>query len=188
MDVLVVRKIGVPRQPELAAGALGPDRSVVWNHDVLAEARLRPSDLQGVLAAESRELTRRLALFRGDAPPPSVAGRVVILVDDGIATGASARAAMQWARAGGADEVVLAVPVASPDAVERLSSDGDAVVAAQTPSELWAVGAAYDDFEQVGDEEAVAILRAARARGRVALPGGPGAARPGGAGARRPLG
>ncbi|MCC7138235.1 MAG: dienelactone hydrolase family protein [Planctomycetes bacterium] len=161
LDVLVVRKVGAPGHEELALGALGPDGVVVWNHPELRTLGLVERDIAPTVARERRELERRLAAFRGRRPPPDVAGRVVIVVDDGIATGATARAALRWLRGRGASEVVLAVPVASPDAVATLSREADEVVVAEPADDLGAVGAAYEDFAQVEDAEVVATLRGA---------------------------
>ena len=166
LDVLVVRKLGVPFQPELAMGAVGEGGVTVLNDRVLREARV---DAEALAAAERREraeLDRRVRRFRGSRPAVPLAGRTALVVDDGIATGATARAACAVARAHGAARVVLAVPACSPGAGRRLRSDVDELVALQTPAQLTAVGQAYADFHQVADDEVLALLDRAAARAR----------------------
>ncbi len=164
LDVLVVRKVGAPHQPELALGALGPDGVVVWNDEVMRVVAPSAAAVDATLAREQVEWTRREATFRGGQPPLEVAGRVVAVVDDGMATGATARAAVAWLRARGASRIVVAAPVASPDVVAALRREADDVVVLEQPGDLPAVGAAYEEFDAVEDDEVVAILVAARRR------------------------
>jgi len=164
LDVIVVRKVGVPAQPELAMGAVGEDGVVVRNDDVVALAGVGPDELATAERRAGAELERRVAAFRGGRPPIALAGRTVIVVDDGIATGATARAALAVVRALGARRVVLAVPVAAPETLAALRDLADEVVAVATPSTLWAVGSWYRDFAAVEDAEVGRILEAARNR------------------------
>ena len=164
LDVLVVRKLGVPFQPELAMGAIGEGGVRVLNDEVLRLTRVSDAALAETEEAERAEAERRSKRFRGDRPRVSLEGRTAIIVDDGIATGATARAACLVARAQGAKRVVLAVPVAPPDTVEALSEVADEVVAVEIPSRLSSIGQWYDDFRQTPDEQVVALLDEAAAR------------------------
>ncbi|MFJ6462174.1 phosphoribosyltransferase family protein [Streptomyces sp. NPDC091387] len=165
LDVIVVRKLGVPRHPELGFGALGEGGVRVISEDILRRSGASAADLASVERAETAELLRRARTFRGDRPRIRFDGRRVIIVDDGIATGATALAACEVARAQGAAHVVLAVPVASPDAAERLRGRVDALVCLSTPPRFSAVGEWYRDFGQTPDEEVVALLARAADRG-----------------------
>jgi putative phosphoribosyl transferase len=158
LDVLVVRKLGVPWQPELAMGAVASGDVRVLNPDVLAVAAVSAEDLAAVTERERAELRRREEAYRGDRPPVPVAGATVVLVDDGLATGASAAAAIQAARARGPAAVVLAVPVGAAEIVHKLSELADEVVCAATPRRLVAVGRHYLDFSPVPDGEVRRIL------------------------------
>jgi putative phosphoribosyl transferase len=155
LDVLVVRKLGVPGLPELAFGALGPGGVRVLNPEVAR--RLDTDEINAVVAAESAELERRERRYRAGRPPLALGGRTAILVDDGLATGASAAAAVAVARGLGATRVVLAVPVAPPDAVARLARLADEVRCPLTPPRFGAVGRYYLDFTQVTDDEVIAL-------------------------------
>ena len=161
LDVIVVRKLGVPSQPELGMGAVGEDGVLVLNDEVARLARLWPHEIAAAEARERRELEPRARRYRGGRPMIPLAGRTVIVVDDGIATGATARAALEVARAHGARRVVLAIPVAPPDAVAELGTVADEVVALRTPTPFSAVGEWYADFSQTSDDEVVRLLRAA---------------------------
>jgi len=160
LDVIVVRKLGVPFQPELGMGAIGEGGVRVLNEDVVRIAGVSPGEVAEVEERERSELERRARRFRGDRTAVSLAGRVVIVVDDGIATGGTARAAVEVARAHGACRVVLAVPVAPPDAAASLREVADDVVCLVTPVALSAVGQWYDDFTQTSDAEVVRLLDA----------------------------
>jgi putative phosphoribosyl transferase len=152
LDVLVARKLAHPRQPELALGALAEGGSPVWDEQMLKHMGLRSDDLAGVVAAERKELARRVATYRGDRPAPDVRGHVVVLVDDGIATGATARAALRAVRERGAARLLLAVPVAAPESLASLT-DADEVVTLLAPANFVAVGRWYDDFAQLSDDD-----------------------------------
>jgi uncharacterized protein (TIGR00369 family) len=163
LDVILVRKLGVPSQPELGMGAIGEGDARVINADVVRYAQVSEADIRAVEQRERAELERRIKRFRGDVPPEPLAGRTAVLVDDGIATGSTARAASQVARAQGAARVVLAVPVAPPSASTTLAGDVDELVCLETPERFLAIGEWYEDFSQTRDEEVVSLLRTARA-------------------------
>jgi uncharacterized protein (TIGR00369 family) len=163
LDVILVRKLGVPAQPELGMGAIGEGDARVINTDVVRYSGVSEADINAVEQRERAELERRTKRFRGDAPREPLAGRIAVLVDDGIATGSTARAACQVARAQGAARVVLAAPVAPPSARSTLAGDADELVCLETPERFLAIGEWYDDFSQTRDEEVVSLLRAARA-------------------------
>lgn len=177
LDVILVRKLGVPAQPELGLGAIGESGARVINPDVVRYAHVSEAQIAQVEQKERAELQRRAQRFRGDVPHESLAGRTAVIVDDGIATGSTARAACQVARALGAATVVLAVPVAPPSADRTLRGDADEVICLETPERFQAIGEWYEDFAQTSDEEVVALLRAARAGPETpAAPGAPGVA------------
>jgi len=162
LDILVVRKLGVPFQPELGMGAVGEGGVRVLNADVLRQARVTDSQLAAVEARERTEVEERAARLRGGRPAVPLAGRTVVIVDDGLATGGTARAAVRVARARGAERVVLAIPVAPPETVAALRADADDVVAVETPEPFFAIGGWYTDFSATSDAEVVELLRAAR--------------------------
>ncbi|MBC7292235.1 MAG: dienelactone hydrolase family protein [Actinotalea sp.] len=164
LDVVVVRKLGVPWQPELAMGAVGEEGVMVLDEGVLRSTRLEEDDVERVAERERAELERRTARFRGDRPRVPVEGRTAVVVDDGVATGSTARAACQVVRAHGAARVVLAVPVAPAGWDQRMAGVADELVAVATPRAFLAIGQFYDDFRQTADEEVLACLDAARAR------------------------
>ncbi|HUF33425.1 MAG TPA: phosphoribosyltransferase [Acidimicrobiales bacterium] len=164
LDVIVVRKLGVPSQPELGMGAIGEDGVRVINDEVVRVAGVSEAELAGVEERERIELARRARRFRGDRVRVPLQGRTAVIVDDGIATGSTARAACQVARAHGAARVVLAVPVAPPGWTERLGGDADELIALETPERFSAIGRFYEDFSQTSDQEVVDCLeRAAEA-------------------------
>ena len=180
LDVILVRKLGVPAQPELGLGAIGESGARVINPEVVRYAHVSEEQIAQVEAKERAELQRRAQRFRGDAPHEPLAGRTAVIVDDGIATGSTARAACQVARALGAAVVVLAVPVAPPSADRALRGDADEVICLEMPDRFLAIGEWYEDFAQTSDEEVVALLRAAQAGLGAPAPGTAG--RPGAAG------
>ena len=161
LDVIVVRKLGVPHQPELGMGAIGEDGVRVLNDELIRLAGVQPDEIAAVETRERAELERRATRFRGDRPALSLAGRTVIVVDDGIATGGTARAALQVARAHGAARVVLAVPVAAQDSLRALATEADEVVCLETPAAFFAVGQWYADFAQTPDAEVASLLAGA---------------------------
>jgi putative phosphoribosyl transferase len=165
LDIMVVRKLGLPSQPELAMGAVASGGIRVTNPDVLREAEVPDAVLEDVARAEQREVERRERAYRGDRAPLELEGRSVILVDDGIATGSTVRAAIQAARARGAAGVIVAAPVAPPETVERLSREADQVVCLTTPVPFMAISLWYRSFPQVDDREVRRILDEAAREG-----------------------
>jgi predicted phosphoribosyltransferase len=159
LDVIIVRKLGVPIQPELAMGAIGEDGVRVVAEDVIRRAGVTAEQLGAVEKQERVELERQVRLFRKDRERLPLGGRAALLVDDGAATGASAGAACQVARAQGAMRVLLAVPVGSPEAVAALSLVADDVRCLHTPTWLGAIGQFYRNFAQTSDEQVVELLR-----------------------------
>jgi putative phosphoribosyl transferase len=159
LDVIVVRKLGVPFQPELGMGAIGEDNVRVINNDVVRQLEISATDIDKVEQRERAELERRAERFRPDGVRTPLAGRVVVIVDDGIATGSTAIAACQVAKAEGARRVILAVPVAPVDWTERLEPYADELVCLDTPYPFMAIGQFYSDFGQTSDDEVVACLR-----------------------------
>jgi predicted phosphoribosyltransferase len=158
LDVLVVRKLGVPYAPEVAYGALGPGGVQVLN-DMVANG-IGESEKAEVRQREQAELERRERVYRAGRPTLDLAGRTAVVVDDGLATGATARAAVQVARHLGAARVVVAVPVGSREAYEMLAAEADQVVIRETPADFMAVGAYYQDFHEVSDDEVTETLKA----------------------------
>lgn len=164
LDVCLVRKLGVPFQPELGMGAIGEGGVRVINDDVVRTAGIAPDELARVEARERDVLERRARRYRSGREPVGIEGRTVLLVDDGVATGSTARAACRIARAGGAARIVLAVPVAPHDWTARLGEDADELVCLHNPSDFYAVGQFYEDFSQTDDDEVVACLEEAVVR------------------------
>jgi predicted phosphoribosyltransferase len=159
-----VRKLGLPRQPEVAMGAIGERGARVLNEDVLTSSAVSDGDLAGVERRERAELESRVVRFRGDAEPVELDGRTAIIVDDGVATGATARVACIVARELGAASVIVAVPVGAADSIAALGAmpEVDEVVCLRAPGDFMAVGLHYTDFRQTTDEEVQELLRAAR--------------------------
>jgi putative phosphoribosyl transferase len=158
LDVIVVRKLGVPFQPELGMGAIGEDGFPIVNDEVVRAAGVSGSQLADVEARERMELDRRVQRFRRGRPRKALEGRTALIVDDGIATGSTARAACQVARAHGATRVVMAVPVAPVGWSARIGGDADECIALSTPEPFWAIGQFYADFSQTSDDEVVDCL------------------------------
>lgn len=161
LDVFVVRKLGVPGQPELAMGAIASGGVTVLNEDVLRLLGDRQDALRRVEERERQVLADRERLYRGRRPAVRLAGRTVIVVDDGLATGASMKAAVEAIGRQGASRVIVAVPVGPPESVAMLRGMADEVVCLQSPRGFTAVGAWYEDFSQTTDEEVTALLDAA---------------------------
>lgn len=163
LDVLVVRKLGVPGQPEFAMGAIASGGVEVLDEGLVRALRISPEQIETVVRSERVELERRERLYRHGRPPLRVQGRTVLVVDDGLATGASMKAALRVLRAQEAAHVVVAVPVAPPDTVYALDGLANDVVCVYTPSAFRAVGSHYRHFEQIGDEEVRESLEAVHA-------------------------
>jgi putative phosphoribosyl transferase len=164
LDVIVVRKLGVPFQPELAMGAVGEGSAVVVNERVVRQAHVSEAEFAEAERRERAEVERRALQFRGDRPRLALEGRTALVVDDGIATGSTARAACQVARAQGAARVVLAAPVCSPDTARALREEVDELVFLETPRWFSAVGQYYIDFRPTSDGEVTALLQQAARR------------------------
>jgi predicted phosphoribosyltransferase len=160
LDVIVVRKLGVPYQPELAMGAIGEDGVRVINDEVVRMTGVSAEEIAQVETRERAELERRARRFRGARARVPLTGRTVVVVDDGVATGSTAAAACRVARAEGAARVILAVPVAPRGWVERMADAADEYVAVETPWSFHAVGQFYRDFDQTPDDEVVRLLAA----------------------------
>ncbi|MEU5879346.1 phosphoribosyltransferase family protein [Spirillospora sp. NPDC047279] len=165
LDVLVTRKIGYPRQPELGVGAIAEGGAPVFDHGLLERLGLLEKDLAATVTAERAELARRVAAYRGGRPLPSLSGRPVVVVDDGLATGGTARAALRAVRAADPTRVVLAVPVGAAETVRALAAEADDVVVLAAPWAFRAVGQWYRRFDQLTDADVLFWLdRAAAGR------------------------
>jgi putative phosphoribosyl transferase len=163
LDVIVVRKLGAPHQPELAMGAIGEGGVRIVDDGVVRAVGATPEQIAAIEERERAELARRARQFRGDTPPIAVEGKTAIIVDDGIATGSSARAACRIVRARGASRLVLAVPVAPERWAKELGDEADEFVCVSTPRWYRSVGEWYRDFSQTTDDEVIECLaRAAR--------------------------
>ena len=158
LDLMLVRKLGLPRHPELAMGAIASGGVRVLNEDLIAKRRIPDDLIERVTAQEQRELQRRLQLYRGDRPAPVVAGREVILVDDGLATGATMRAAVVALRHRDPAHIVVAVPVAPPDTIAQLGRQVDDIVCPATPLPFFGVSRWYHDFCQIEDSDVITLL------------------------------
>ncbi len=158
LDVFLVRKLGVPGHRELAMGAIASGGVRVLNVDLIRRLGIAPQAVEAVIAEEQAELARRERTYRGGRPPLEVRGRTVILVDDGLATGSTMRAAAQALRQQQAGRIVVAVPIAPPETCTELETEVDEVVCALTPEPFYAVGLWYQDFSQTTDEEVHDLL------------------------------
>jgi predicted phosphoribosyltransferase len=158
LDVVVARKIGMPGHPEFGIGAVTADGPPIFNQEVLRRVGLTETDLAGAVATERAEARRRLRRYRGDRPPPEVADRLVIVVDDGLATGVTALAALRAVRDKRPRRLAFAAPVCAPEAAASLAAEVDALVCVRTPQRFGAVGEFYDNFEQLSDEQVEAVL------------------------------
>lgn len=157
LDVVIPKKIGAPGNPELGLGAVAEDVEVL-DERLIRTLRVSERYLRAEIEAEQEEVRRRAAAYRQGRPAADLSGRVAVIVDDGVATGGTAAAALKWARAHGAERVILAVPVAPVDAARRLGSEADEVRTLGTPEPFFAVGQWYIDFPQVSDDQVVALL------------------------------
>ncbi|MBN9074125.1 MAG: phosphoribosyltransferase [Rhizobiales bacterium] len=168
LDVLLVRKIGAPGHEEYGIGAVvdGANPQLILNEEILAIVRPDPGYIEAEKHRQLAEIERRRGLYLGNRRPVPVAGRTVVLVDDGIATGGTARVALKALRQDQAARIVLAVPVAPPETLDIVRDDADEVVCLATPDPFLAVGAYYEDFEQTTDSEVIGFLREAESFGR----------------------
>ena len=158
LDVFVVRKLGVPGHEELAMGAIATGDVRVINLEVVRMLNIPEAVIDAVAAREQQELLRREQLYRDDRPPPDVTGRIVILVDDGLATGSTMRAAVIALRQQHPARIVVAVPVAAPSTCEEFETEVDEIVCAQSPEPFYGVGYWYEDFSQTSDKEVHDLL------------------------------
>ncbi len=163
LDVIVTRKIAAPAEPEYALGAVAQDGDVIMDRQAAESLGVSREYLDAEIARRREEVKERTRKFRGDTPFPSLEGKVVVIVDDGIATGSSVGAAVMYLKKRKPKELVIAVPVAPSDAVETLSEDGDRVVCLETPGPFFSIGEFYENFEQVDDDEVRRILDRHRA-------------------------
>ena len=164
LDVLVVRKIGAPSNPEYGVGAVAPMGVPVFDHEALGSLHLDEEDLRPIVASELREVERRLRTYRACLEPLDLANRLVILADDGLATGITAVAAARYAKKLGASYLVFAAPVSSLQGARLVEREVEELVCLQTPAAFFAVGAWYDDFSQVEDEAIIEIMEMAKRR------------------------
>jgi putative phosphoribosyl transferase len=160
--VVIPRKVGAPGNPELGLGAVAEGVEVLDDH-LINLLGVTDDYLRAEIAAQEEEIRRRSAAYRGDRPPVDLTGRTAVVVDDGVATGGTAAAALRWARSRGASKVILAVPVAPAEGMHRLSEEADEVLALATPQPFYAVGQWYGSFPQVSDERVVELLARGRA-------------------------
>ena len=161
MDLWLVRKLGVPGHEELAMGALAGGGLYVINDEVINLMRIGKNIINDVMVHERAELERRNKLYRQGRPPPDVAGKTVIVIDDGLATGATMRAAIMSLRQAGADRIIAAAPVGAPSTCRDLEKDADGVLCLFTPEPFYGVGVWYDDFSQTMDREVQSLLQKA---------------------------
>ncbi|WP_250002777.1 phosphoribosyltransferase [Actinoplanes sp. M2I2] len=159
LDIVIARKLTAPGRPEFGVGAIAEDGPPVFDEDSLADLGLAPEDFAESVTAGRAELTRRTREYRGDRPPPDPTGREVVVVDDGLATGVTARAALRWLRGHHPARLVFAAPVCAPEAHDRLGGAADTVICLSEPPDFHAVGQWYEDFGQLSDADVDQALR-----------------------------
>ncbi|WP_168015680.1 phosphoribosyltransferase [Halomonas salinarum] len=162
LDVLVVRKLGVPWHPEFAMGAIAGNGVCILHHELIAGLGVTQERLDTLIADETRELKRREQVYRGQRPRPHVAGRCVIVVDDGLATGATMQAAVEALKEQTPNELIVAIPVAAADSLNEIEAIADRIICLHTPEDFVAVGQWYQSFNQTSDQEVLALLEQAR--------------------------
>ena len=164
LDILIVRKLGLPGQPEVAIGAVadGGQHEIVMNEDLLAKVNVPPFYIENEVVAKLQEVSRMHEIFQGSHPPPNLRGRTVIVVDDGIATGATMSVGIKRLKREKVKKIIVATPVASKEAVALLEKEADAVISLNVPDVFMAVGDFYRDFSQVTNNEVTACLNQAR--------------------------
>lgn len=162
LDIVVPRKIGAPFNEEMAVGAITQDGDVVWNEEIMRSYHLKPEDLAETIAKERSEAQRRLSLYRPDRGPLNLKDKTVLLVDDGIATGATMMAAIAYAKKEGAKKIIVGTPVATVDTLEKIAEQVDAVVSVTLPKVFMGISAFYESFPQTSDEEVIAIMQGAK--------------------------
>lgn len=159
LDIVVPRKIGAPFNQELAIGAVTQDGQVVWNEALVKSYHITPDDLQDIIEKERQESHRRLSLYRSGKSPLILKDKVVIIVDDGIATGATMRAAIAYVKQQGAQKIIVAAPVATVDTLETIASEVDEVVVVTLPKTFMGISAFYENFDQTSDQEVIDLLQ-----------------------------
>lgn len=162
LDFVILRKIGAPEDPEFAIGAITEDDVVVLDSEAVSDHKITQEYIDETAAAEKKEVSRRLGIYRKDYPKLDLKDRIAIIIDDGIATGTTIRAAIKSARARGAKKVIVAVPVCPTESLTSLKNDTDKLICIYPSDMLFAVGAFYDDFPQVEDKEVLRILKKAK--------------------------
>ncbi len=165
LDVIIAKKIGAPENPELAIGAVAEDGTYLLDNDVVHMLGVPQSYINAEVERQKAEIRRRLKTYRGDLPDPRIEGLDVILVDDGVATGSTLKAALRSLRKRGAKSVTVAVPVGPADTIHELQREADRVVCLSTPDPFYAIGEFYENFEQTTDKEVIALLRRCRQKG-----------------------
>jgi putative phosphoribosyl transferase len=159
LDVFIARKLGAPHNPELAIGAIASSGEVVLDEHLISTLRVSRAYLDAEIDRQSAEIERRSRLYRGTSPPLTLRNKRVVLTDDGVATGATMRAAVQALQATELASLVVALPVGPPDTIQQLSSMVERLVCLHTPSDFWSVGGFYADFSQTPDSEVIQLLR-----------------------------
>lgn len=163
LDIVVPRKLGAPHNPELAVGAITEDGTTIFNDTIMQQLHLSPPQLQQTIATEQQEAARRLSLYRHNRPPLQLQGKTVLIIDDGIATGATMQAAIASVRQKGASKIIVAAPVAPPSVIAQLEKEADDVVCLFATDQFWGIGDFYDQFAQTTDQEVIALLSKSRA-------------------------
>jgi putative phosphoribosyl transferase len=165
LDVYITRKIGAPHNPELAIGAVASDGTLLVDHQLARRLGVPQEYIEREADNQKKEIERRLAEYRGDRPPPDLKGKVIVLADDGVATGATTLATIRAIRNQGPAELILAVPVGPRDSIETLRQEVDRLVCLHAPEIFWAVGAFYNVFDQTADREVKALMEADQVEG-----------------------
>lgn len=159
LDIVITRKIGAPNQPELALGAVDPNGEVVWDENLVSDLGLSKDELREDVEKEKKEIKRRERIYRGEKEPLQLVGKTVILVDDGIATGATILTALRYLKSLGVKRSVIAVPVVAEEILNKISQETDEIIALHSPEFLGAVGSFYQDFTPVEDQEVIELLK-----------------------------
>jgi len=167
LDIVVPRKIGAPDNPEFAIGAITESGEGIFDQETIAFYRISKEYIKKTVAEEKKEALRRLKLYRGDRPPLDLKDKTVILIDDGIATGATMRAAIKSVKEKGAKKVIVAVPVSAPDSFKIIKKEVDEMISLAVPVFFGAVGAFYENFEQTSDEEVVDLMKKSERFGEI---------------------
>lgn len=165
LDLIISRKIGSPTDPEFAIGAVGPDRTILLNEEVVKEIGVTKGYIDRMKKIEGIEIDRRMKKYRGTSEPLNVKGKIVIIVDDGIATGFTMKSVIEFLKKMKPKKIIVAIPVSSPDSVEELKEEVDEVICLESPHYFSAISQIYESFPQVTDEEVIKLLKNYGARG-----------------------